>query len=167
MVIFSPFLFIHNKGKENVEITLLNDTYILFIFMVVTCRWRVRRRDSVQTIDALAKNRIWRVMNTRDTDMYGSHQRVFPKAVWENEYILDDSRTLYGEKYGLPPWDRAGLLKIPYQENKRNSNAEATGLLMNEKNAEEHIYETIEDVRKEMAALKAREDAQEESRKEA
>jgi len=130
--------------------------------------WRVKRRDNVQTIDSLAKNRIWRVMNTSDTDAYGSHQRIVcGKAPWENDYILDDSRAFSCGKCGSPPWDKSGLLKMRGEdgwvidrENERNAYREVTTeLLTDEKRGgdDEHVYESIDEVHLAVEALRAAE----------
>lgn len=137
----------------------------------VLCRWQARRVDSVQTIESLAKNRIWRAVNTRDTDStYDSRHGVLLKASWENEYIIDDSRAFYakGSNGGLLAWQptTANGMKVVGStwlagdsENVRNAERESAELLIGGRGREmfghdeEHIYESIDEVRRGVDAL--------------
>jgi hypothetical protein len=127
--------------------------------------------DSVQTIESLAKNRIWRAMNTRDTDsMHDSRLGVLPKASWENEYIIDESRAFYakGGDGGLSAWQPTtvnGMKTVGStwlagdSENVRNAERESAELLIGGRDREmfghdeEHIYESIDEVRRGVDAL--------------
>jgi hypothetical protein len=135
-------------------------------YVRVMCRCRARRRQGLKTIDALSKKRMWRAMNTRGVDsVYDSHHVVFPKAPWENEYILDESRVSGKVSSGLyiPP---NGKSKVDVwsvdavNENADNLQREShhvTDVLLalhgQEGETGEHIYESIDEVRHAVAAL--------------
>lgn len=105
-------------------------------------------------------------MNTRGVDsVYDSHHVVFPKAPWENEYILDESRVSGKVSSGLyiPPNDKSKVdvwSVDAVNENADNllrENHRVTDVLVAPRGREgetgEHIYESIDEVRRAVAAL--------------